>query len=765
MALKDTEIARSGQAPISPAGGLPWPWTAAKSDAAASDFGRSGEEHATPRGAFADAFALSAWFLLVWPLRMGYSERMQRTLAILFVIASGFMAASSRAEITTGNLLEEMADLGRLAQWPEPGYRTIQFSSYDRRSTSSEAPGWFSNADGFGHEPQPGFLKVLREPKDGQPGLYLVAEVAGPGCIVRGWSAGMGGKLKVQLDPAAGDDSPAVWDGSAYEFLARRSGNYFKRAGLAIEAGDAFTQEDADYLPLPFAKGLRVTWEGALAELHFYHLQVRLYPPGTAVRTFDPARDLRDFEPQLRTCVASLTQPTAGGAEGLVKFAGTIKPSESWTWSPEGKGSGAIRELKLRLQDGHSDAAWRSCLLRISFDGSQRPQVEAPVGDFFGSGHGVNPFSSLPMTVEPNGWMTCRFVMPYEKSVKVEIVNYSGAAVQVDGAARVSAWEWNDRSLYFRAKWRVDHDLLAGAGALDLPFTVTIGKGVFVGCAAMIMNPSGVPTAGGNWWGEGDEKFLVDGELTPSTFGTGSEDYFNYAWSRCTLFAHPYCGQPLDSGPDTAGYVSNHRFQITDAIPFERSMAALIELWAHRPTPGLSYARIAYHYARPGAVDDHRALMPSDLKLPVLPKRMPEAAGGAEGATIHLAAKLGAQATSGAVETVPCAIATQLELVQWHAEKGAELKLRVPIAKAGRTTLHLVALHSPEGATLQATIGGKALVVGDKESIVSLRSPHAQRVLNVAFLALDLPAGEQELVLKCVEPGVVGLDYCWIISR
>ena len=224
-------------------------------------------------------------------------------------------------------------------------------------------------------------------------------------------------------------------------------------------------------------------------------------------------------------------------------------------------------------------------------------------------------------------------------------------------------------------------------------------------------------------------------------------------------------GQPLDSGPDTAGYVSNHRFQITDAIPFERSMAALIELWAHRPTPGLSYARIAYHYARPGAVDDHRALMPSDLKLPVLPKRMPEAAGGAEGATIHLAAKLGAQATSGAVATVPCAIATQLELVQWHAEKGAELKLRVPIAKAGRTTLHLVALHSPEGATLQATIGGKALVVGDKESIVSLRSPHAQRVLNVAFLALDLPAGEQELVLKCVEPGVVGLDYCWIISR
>ena len=217
--------------------------------------------------------------------------------------------------------------------------------------------------------------------------------------------------------------------------------------------------------------------------------------------------------------------------------------------------------------------------------------------------------------------MTCRFVMPYEKTVRMEVINFTAAPVQLTGSAVLSPWQWNERSLYFRAKWRADHDLLAGAGALDLPYVVAIGKGHFVGCAAMIMNPSGIPTAGGNWWGEGDEKILVDGESVPSTFGTGSEDYFNYSWSRPDLFAHPYCGQPLDSGPDTAGYVSNHRFQVMDAIPFEKSLAVLMELWAHNRTPGLSYARIAYHYARPGAIDDHRALMPSDLRVPVLPKR------------------------------------------------------------------------------------------------------------------------------------------------
>lgn len=39
------------------------------------------------------------------------------------------------------------------------------------------------------------------------------------------------------------------------------------------------------------------------------------------------------------------------------------------------------------------------------------------------------------------------------------------------------------------------------------------------------------------WWGEGDEKFFVDGERFPSTFGTGSEDYIGYAWAAEPPFA------------------------------------------------------------------------------------------------------------------------------------------------------------------------------------------------------------------------------------
>lgn len=697
---------------------------------------------------------------------------MQRIVALpllSLVTALAYVADSTALPVTTGTLIGEMADLGRLARWPEPAYRTIQFSSYDRRSTTSEAPGWFSNADGFGHEPIPGFLKVLREPRDGQPGLYLVADVSGPGAIVRGWSAGMGGVLRVYLDPSedgsAGDKSPPVWEGAAYDFLARRSVHYFKSAGLNLDAGDAFVQQDADYLPMPFARGLRVTWEGKLDELHFYHLQVRLYPKDTTVRTFDAQKDIVASASRIRAAVAALTKPTSDQTSEPVRLAGTIDPGANWTWASEGKGPGAVHELKLRLHAAALDEALRGCLLRIAFDGSQRPQVEAPVGDFFASGPGVNPYSSLPFEVAPDGTMTCRFVMPFEKSVRLEIVNFTKAAVRVEGSVQLAPWQWDDRSLYFRAKWRADHDLLAGAGAIDLPYTVAIGQGVFAGCAAMIMNPSGVPTAGGNWWGEGDEKFLVDGEQMPSTFGTGSEDYFNYAWSRPDLFDHPYCGQPLDSGPDTAGYVSNHRFHLLDAIPFERSLAALMELWAHRRTPGLSYARIAYVYARPGTVDDHRGLMPSDLKIPTLPKREPVAAGGATGAKIFLASDLRAEATAGKVETVPFPLATQLQVVQWRAEKGGRLKLTLPVEKDGRYAIHLVAAHQAGGASVRASANGKVLPLDDNGETATLQSAHSPRVLNVNFKPVELKAGPQELVLECVEPGVVGLDYIWVKSQ
>ncbi len=72
----------------------------------------------------------------------------------------------------------------------------------------------------------------------------------------------------------------------------------------------------------------------------------------------------------------------------------------------------------------------------------------------------------------------------------------------------------------------------------------------------------------GPWWGEGDEKFFVDGEMFPSWFGTGSEDYFGFSWGTPGYFSKAYHTQAL--APPGSLYAPGNRalnqFHITDNV-------------------------------------------------------------------------------------------------------------------------------------------------------------------------------------------------------
>ena len=55
-----------------------------------------------------------------------------------------------------------------------------------------------------------------------------------------------------------------------------------------------------------------------------------------------------------------------------------------------------LEYLSLRISAADIESALRKSVLTIFFDDSSIPQAEAPVGDFFGSAPGLNPYSSLP---------------------------------------------------------------------------------------------------------------------------------------------------------------------------------------------------------------------------------------------------------------------------------------------------------------------------------------------------------------------------------
>ena len=692
-----------------------------------------------------------------------------RLLCICLLAAA--VSAGSGEPITTGQLLRQMIDLPRLASLPDPAYKTVQYSSFDRRSALPGGPGWFANSDGFGGEETPNFQSVLKEPNEEGVGEYVICDVRGPGAIVRTWTAACAGTIRLLLD----DVETPLYNGPAADFLSCPYRAFAQRLGIDDSILDGtFQQQQAAYCPIPFARRCRMIWVGKIRQVHFYHVQVRQYEAGAAVSTFRP-EDLTTHMAELQNVARVLADPQEAygleSAQDPLEISATIPPGQQQELL-QLSGPAALERLTLRLSAEDRGRALRQTILQIRCDAHAQAQVQAPLGDFFGAAPGINPFDALPLTVLPDGTMTCRYLMPFKSSLKLVLDNRGDQAVTVAGSAVPVEHAWDDaRSLHFRARWRVDHDVLGSPHAVqDMPVLLAGGAGRYVGTAVMLLNPCRVPTPSGGWWGEGDEKIFVDDDVRPSTFGTGSEDYFNYAWSVPDIFAYAYCGQPRNDGPGNRGFITNQRWHILDDLPFGRRIAFYLELFPHDRTAGISYARLAYHYARPGTFDDHVVIRDDDLRPPVLPGNwQPAAYSGMRGSVYHQAEDV--SQPGGEVSLEPDALWAGGRLLLWKpAQEGAQLELRVPVEEQGKYALHLALAHARYAGRISCRLDGAPVGFGDAR-IIDLHVPH--RVLSRQHRTdvVELTAGEHVLTLRfegapddVAEPAI-GIDYVAIQRR
>ena len=683
---------------------------------------------------------------------------------MISVLRTGFAAlhfllpfAAGAAPITTGTLVDEMVDMFRLSEARQPDYRTLQFSSYDHRSSVPGGPDWFANSDGFGQEPIPNFESVLKAPGADGIGEYLVCDIQEAGAIVRVWTAAIEGTLRVYLDGA----TDPVYDGPAQEFLMHPWTGYARGAGLDAGVLDGtFYQRNAAYCPMPFAKGCRIVWIGDVNKIHFYQIQARVYEGPAEVVTFRP-EDLKTHAETIRRVAGILKSPGATwpyhSKETPRALNVTVEPgARADALSLEGPG--AIERLMLRVSAKDSVLALRQTVLHVVCDGSTWGQVQAPTGDFFGAAPGVNPYDSVPFTVEADGAMTCRFVMPYAKNAKVFFENLGEQAVTIEGEALVASYTWNDdTSMHFRARWRIDHGITAsGAEPQDIPFLAARGAGAYVGSVSYVLNPNDVPSPGGNWWGEGDEKIFVDEDIRPSTFGTGSEDYYNYAWSSPDIFVFPYCGQPRNDGPANRGFVTNHRWHVLDDLPFGDSLAFYMELFPHELNHGMAYGRIGYYYARPGAIDDHVTITPEDVRGQVLPPWEPAARGAASNSVFYQAEEVDEPRDDVILEKA--ALWARGGIYRWTPkQEGDSAVFTIPIAEDGRYIVR-------PALGLDAKSGKITMLVDDAEA-GSWDLHDASRVMERCMdtAPRDLKKGEHRIAIR-FDGGEknVPIDFFWI---
>jgi hypothetical protein len=276
------------------------------------------------------------------------------------------------------------------------------------------------------------------------------------------------------------------------------------------------------------------------------------------------------------------------GPDGKYDPNGRLDPDSNWDNKdvPPGqtkvlldaKGPGVITHIWMTFL-GPEPHAWakqgsanhQEMLLRIFYDGHDRPGVEAPVGDFFANAFGKrSEVISLSVVVEDADSYNCFWHMPFRKSVRVEIVNQSTKNISL--LYYNIDWIKTDRppddTPYFYAQYRQEYPVRQGQ---DYVILDTQGKGHYVGTVLSVRTRSPA------WFGEGDEKIYIDGEETPSIWGTGTEDYFLSAWGLKTT-STPYFGTPyFDQWGIVGGHTSAYRWHINDPIVFEKGIRFTIE--------------------------------------------------------------------------------------------------------------------------------------------------------------------------------------------
>lgn len=320
-------------------------------------------------------------------------------------------------------------------------------------------------------------------------------------------------------------------------------------------------------------------------------------------------RDLARLSAALSRCV-SPENPTGAPGGGALAEPAEDSPARRlgrgwkvrpWITLPAGRetvladvtGPGTFTHLWLTVDV----AAYRDCVLRIFWDDEEHPSVECPLGDFFAVGHGVTyNVNSLPVSVNPTGGLNCYWPMPFRRRSRITIENQRDE--DVAGLYYSFDYELDEvptDAAYFHAQWRrtqtsrekPEHVVLDGVQ----------GQGHYVGTFLAWTQLSE------GWWGEGEVKFFLDSESTPTICGTGTEDYVGGAWCFGSTYSTPFLGYPWASQAGVPKHAM-YRWHIADPIRFTSALAVTVQAlgwWPDKTFQPLAddIASVAYWYQAP----------------------------------------------------------------------------------------------------------------------------------------------------------------------
>ena len=376
----------------------------------------------------------------------------------------------------------------------------------------------------------------------------------------------------------------------------------------------------------------------------------------------------------------------------------------------------------------------KKLVLRMYWDGEKNPSVEAPIGDFFGVGHGLDRnYASLPFVITSEGRARNSFwPMPFAKSAKITITN--------EGQERTRSFyyyidyreldELTADTFYFHAQYRQEFPCASGKNYL---WFEAEGEGHFVGVTQSILNQRA------GWWGEGDDMIWVDGEKLFN--GTGSEDYFCDAWgmreSQSLFYGCPLQEPKFDAGAKASVY----RWHILDPIPFNKSIRATIE-HGHANDRSDDFSSVAFWYQK----EPHKPFP----HLPSVEERLPYALDLSHGSMLFT--ELVSKHAPGGVDFSTSQLLhyspngqkmSQVVLNTTLSQRSFSIKLPVPETEKYQASL-IVTTGSNRGK-IDVRLGAEADAV-----TFDAYNPYSTRLKSVDLGVVNLSRGLEPLEIKVI---------------